>query len=332
MLPWIKFVICSIALVYCGYKLSYLGDVISEKTHITKTIMGFVLLAIATSAPEFITSSASILVVKSPDLAAGDIFGSILINLGIISILDLVEGKGPIMLKVQTQHILYAAWTVILLSFICFSMLLNIFKGVGFVLFGMGLDSFILIVLFVIALFTIFNMEKNNKGNVSNNQKIYQDIELKTSVLKFLFYFFIIIGLGIWLSKIGKEIVIFMGWSDALVGTFFLGIVTSFPELIVSISALRFNINMAVANILGSCFFDIMIVPLCDAFFRGGAFLSHISIENLFTVILSIILLNIIIVGLICRSRRSFLKLGWDAIAIIVTLAGGGLIIALALR
>ena len=332
MLPWIKFVICSIALVYCGYKLSYLGDVISEKTHITKTIMGFVLLAIATSAPEFITSSASILVVKSPDLAAGDIFGSILIDLGIISILDLVEGKGPIMLKVQTQHILYAAWTVILLSFICFSMLLNIFKGVGFVLFGMGLDSFILIVLFVIALFTIFSMEKNNKGNVSNSQKIYQDIELKTSVLKFLFYFFIIIGLGIWLSKIGKEIVIFMGWSDALVGTFFLGVVTSFPELIVSISALRFNINMAVANILGSCFFDIMIVPLCDAFFREGAFLSHISIENLFTVILSIILFNIIIVGIICRSRRSFLKLGWDAIAIIVTLAGGGLIIALALR
>jgi len=332
MLPWIKFVICSIALVYCGYKLSYLGDVISEKTHITKTIMGFVLLAIATSAPEFITSSASILVVKSPDLAAGDIFGSILIDLGIISILDLVEGKGPIMLKVQTQHILYAAWTVILLSFICFSMLLNIFKGVGFVLFGMGLDSFILIVLFVIALFTIFSMEKNSKGNVSNNQKIYQDIDLKTSVLKFLFYFFIIIGLGIWLSKIGKEIVIFMGWSDALVGTFFLSIVTSFPELIVSISALRFNINMAVANILGSCFFDTMIVPLCDAFFRGGAFLSHISIGNLFTVILSIILLNIIIVGLICRSRRSFLKLGWDAIAMIIALAGGGLIIALALR
>jgi len=333
VLVWLKFILCSVALVYSGYRLCYLGDVISEKTKITKTIMGFAILAIATSMPEFVTSAASIVVVRSADLAAGDLFGTMVINLGIIALLDLIEGKGPIMLKAHTNHILYAGWTVILLAFISSSLLLRSSTGKIFTLAGVGVESFILILLFLIGLRIIFSLERTNqKDTVLPSQKLYQKVRLKSALVRFIFYIGAIFLLGIWLSRIGKEIVTFMGWSEALVGTFFLALVTSFPEFIVSISALRFDIDMAIGNILGSNFFDLMIVPLCDVLLRERAFLSEVRMENLFTIMLAIILSSIVIVGLICRSRRSFLKLGWDAIAIVVVLGGGGYVLTFLLR
>ncbi|MCD6575442.1 hypothetical protein J7K97_07210 [Candidatus Aerophobetes bacterium] len=330
MFSWVKFVVCSAGIIWCGYRLSYLGDIICEKTRITRTIMGFAILAIATSTPEFITSAASIVVVNLPDFAAGDLFGSIILNLGIIAVLDLVEGKGPLLLRVHTKQILYAGWTIIFLSIAIFSMLVRIFTAFSLSFLGLGWESFILLALLPIALFSIFNVEKATEGNkkqdisAHSTEKIYGHITLKSALFKFLFYLFVIIVLGIWLSQVGKEIVEVMGWSEVLVGTFFLAVVTSFPEFIVSLSALRFDVNMAVGNILGSNFFDVMIIPLCDGLLRGKVFLSVVKVENLFTIVLAIILLGVVIVGLISRSKRCFLRLGWDAIAMILILLTGG--------
>ncbi|MBE0478464.1 hypothetical protein IBX65_05010 [Candidatus Aerophobetes bacterium] len=329
MLIWIKFIICSVAIIWCGYKASYLGDVLCEKTRVTRTIMGFAVLAGATSAPEFVTSVASIVVVKLPDFAAGDLFGSLIFNLGIIALLDLIEGEGPLMLKVHTKQILYAGWTVIFLSVIVFFMLLRIFTDFSFHLLGLGWESFLLPFLLIVALFSIFKMEKTEQKDATTSfvEKIYKHLSFRTTLFKFIFYLLAIVGLGIWLSQIGKEIVFVMRWSEVMVGTFFLGIVTSFPELIVSISALKFDVDMAVGNILGSNFFDTMIVPLCDALLREGVFLSSIRMENLLTVILAIVLSNILIIGLISRSKRCFLKLGWDAISMVLVLIGGSSIL-----
>jgi len=327
LLAWIKFVVCSVALIWCGYRVSYLGDVICEKTHITRTIMGFVILAGATSAPEFITSVASVAIVNLPDFAAGDIFGSIILNLGIIAILDLVEGEGPLTLRVHQKQILYAGWTGIFLGIAAFSILMRVFAKINYNFLGFGWESFALLFLLPIALFSIFNMERfleKSEKEANSQEKIYEHVTLKSASLRLVFYLGAVVVLGVWLSHIGKEIVEVMGWSEVIVGTFFLGMVTSFPELMVSLSALRFDVDMAVGNILGSNFFDMMIIPLCDGFIRGKAFLSLVRMDNLFTILLAIILLCILMVGLISRSRRCFLRLGWDAIAMLFVLCAGG--------
>jgi len=123
-----------------------------------------------------------------------------------------------------------------------------------------------------------------------------------------------------------------MGWSESLVGTSLLALSTSLPELIVTVSALKFSIDMAIGNILGSNFFDIMIIPLCDLLLREKEFLGEISSQHLFTLMLSIMLTAIVIVGLIYRSKKAFLKLGWDAIAMVATSIVGGYFLILIMR
>ncbi len=335
MLVWLKFSTCSLAMIYTGYKLSMYGNIISEKTQITKTLMGFILLALATSLPEFVTSGSSITVVHSPDLAAGDLFGSLLINLMIIALLDLIQGKGPLMYEARSSHILYGGLSIILIGIVCSSLILRSQLNGSLGIFGFGLDSVALIAVYILGLRLIFTYEKKSPStppSKNESSPLYRGISLRSSLIKFLIFFVGIVFLGIWLAAIGKELVTTMGWSESLVGTSFLALSTSLPELIVTISALKFSIDMAIGNILGSNFFDIMIIPLCDVLLRGKEFLGEISSQHIFTLMLSVILTAIVIVGLIYRSKKAFLKLGWDAIAMVVTSIVGGYFLILIMK
>ena len=335
MLVWLKFFICSIGMIYTGYKLSMYGNIISEKTQITKTLMGFILLAVATSLPEFVTSGSSITVVHSPNLAAGDLFGSLLINLMIIALLDLIQGKGPLMYEARPSHILYGGLSIILMGIVCSSIFLRSQLHGSLGVFGFGLDSLVLLAIYILGLRLIFAYEKKASSpspREKESSPSYRGISLKSSLIKFLICFVCIVFLGVWLAEIGKELVTTMGWSESLVGTGLLALSTSLPELIVAISALKFSIDMAMGDILGSNFFDIMIIPLCDALLREKEFLGEISSQHLFTLMLSVILTAIVVVGLIYRSRKSFLKLGWDAIAMIATSIVGGYFLILIMK
>lgn len=104
---------------------------------------------------------------------------------------------------------------------------------------------------------------------------------MRIALFKFCIYFVAIIFLGIWLAQIGGEIGRLGIWSESFVGTTFLVIVTSLPELVVSLASLKFTVSMAVGNILGSNFLDMMIIPFCDILCRKEEFLSSISPNHL---------------------------------------------------
>ncbi len=136
--------------------------------------------------------------------------------------------------------------------------------------------------------------------------------------VKFFIAGLIVVISGFFLAKTGKAIVVKSGFSYTFVGIVFLATATSLPELIVSFSALRLgSIDMAIGNILGSNLFDTAIVPICDIFYTDNQIFKVISLEHVFTLSLCMVLSAIIITGLTYRSKKSFLKLGWDVIAMV---------------
>jgi len=335
MFVWLKFLICAVSILYVGHRLSYYGDVISEKTNLSRGLMGFVFLSLATTLPEMVTSVSAITIAQSPDLAAGNIFGSIVINIMFIALLDLIQGKGSFLHTIKTSHILYGGLGIIAMAVATFSIMLRQEFAGNLGLFNFGWDSIILIIIYAIGLKLIFGQDKKIKleeKNVVEPSSIYSRIRLSSAISLFSLLFIVIIFLGVWLATIGDEIVISMNWNEALVGTIFLALATSLPELVVSISSLKFGADMAVGNILGANFLDIMVIPACDIFFRQGEFLSYVTPKHTITLILGIILTGIVIVGLIYRSRRSFLKLGWDAIAMLATFIVGGYFLILIMK
>lgn len=311
---YIKFFIFAVLIIISGFKLSQYGQILSKKTIFSEALFGIIFLAIVTSLPEVITSISAVTIVNAPNMAASDVFGSILINLMIIAILDFIQGKGGILSISDRKHILTLSITTILLGLIVLSILFRYITNIQFGFLNIGLDSILIFLVYIFCIKLVYRhgQEPFKKQNIAKSST-------SNLWLKFCFFAGIIVISGIFLAKLGEEIAVTKGWSHTFVGLVFLAVVTSLPELIVSISALRLgSVNMALGNVLGSNLFDTAIIPLTDAFYRKGELLSSISIHHIFTLSLCILFSTIIISGLTYRSKKSFLKLGWDIIAMII--------------
>lgn len=99
-----------------------------------------------------------------------------------------------------------------------------------------------------------------------------------------------------------------MGWQHSFVGTLFVAAATSLPEVSVSLTALRLGLpDMAVANLLGSNMFNMMLLAIDDLVYRPGPLLSHVAPIHAVTVFATIVMGAIVIAALLTRPRTRVL-------------------------
>ncbi|GAG40829.1 unnamed protein product, partial [marine sediment metagenome] len=122
---WLNFFICVLLVLFFGAKLSRYGDVIAEKTGLSGFWVGLLLLAVITSLPEIITGVSAVTVVEVPDLAMGTLFGSNLLNLLIIAVLDIIHRGGPLLSIAGAGHRLSSGLGIVLIAFAAGSILLG---------------------------------------------------------------------------------------------------------------------------------------------------------------------------------------------------------------
>jgi cation:H+ antiporter len=129
-----------------------------------------------------------------------------------------------------------------------------------------------------------------------------------------------VIGAGIWISFIGDEIALATGWGASFVGSLFLAISTSAPELVVTFAALRLGaVDMAVADILGSNMFNMAIIFLADVFFTDQAILSASSNVHTITAAAGILMSLLVIIALRFRQKKKLGRLfSWYSLPLII--------------
>ena len=110
-----------------------------------------------------------------------------------------------------------------------------------------------------------------------------------------------------------------MGWHRSFVGTLLVGSATSLPELAVSIAALRIGaLDMAVANLLGSNLFNVVILAVDDMLFRPGPLLSNVSPMHAASALSAVVMTGIVIVGLLCRPQTRLAgAMGWVGLGLV---------------
>ena len=136
---------------------------------------------------------------------------------------------------------------------------------------------------------------------------------MKTVYFRFTLAALAVIGAGIWVAFVGDDIAAATGWDTSFVGSLFLAISTSMPELVVTIAALRLGAtDMAIADILGSNMFNITIIFAADIFYTKGSILSSVSHSHLITVAMVITATILVIIGLRFRRQRKLFRFsGW---------------------
>lgn len=319
LLLWLQFILCSAVIVFCGTKLARYGDVIAEKTGLGRAWIGLILMASVTSLPELITGISSVTIADAPDIALGDIMGSCVFNLSIIAFMDILNGSKPIFSKAEHGHILSAGFGIILIGLASISILSrNIIPSVW----GVGLYTPAIILIYIIGIRSIFLFEKRKIAFVGEMAQIarYKHISTREATAKYVLNALIIIGAATYLPFIADRLAEETSLGRSFVGTVFVALTTSLPEVAVSISALKIGaIDMAIANLFGSNMFNIFILAVDDIFYLKGPLLADVSTNHAITGFMAIIMTGIAVVGLVYRlERKMFLRLGWDAMAILL--------------
>jgi len=308
------FALCALVIVVSGARLSYYGDVIAERSGLGQAWVGVIAMASVTSLPE-LTTGASASVIGAPEIAAGDVVGSCLFNLLILALLDVLS-PSPLFHRLRPVHTLSAALGAVLLLAVAAAILTaSRWPAIGWV----GAPSLVLFGGYLFAVRSIYNFERRHDQVTDDNvmAERYAHLSLKGAVARYALTAVVLVAAAANLPGLAVAFADATGLAQGFVGTAFVALSTSLPELVVSLAAMRLGAwDMAAANVLGSNLFNVAILGVDDAFFRPGPLLSAVSTGHAVTAIAGAAMSAIVIVGLIARPPRLFSRVSWTTMGL----------------
>jgi len=319
-LPWIQLIISASIILFTSKYLVKHADNIAIQTGLGRTFVGIVLLASATSLPELATGINSVYVLNSPNLAAGDVFGSNIFNLLIIVILDIYSGNRSFL-----GNIKHISWILPVLSIIAISIVIialwdpNQMK----INFGsVGLLSYVVFMFFIVSMFIIYKQSQNSNESFEDSEKVLNHNQsVKHSLIIYVLSASIIIISAVFLSVAGEKIADVMLWQESFVGTQLLALSTSLPELATSLAALRLRApELAITNLIGSNLFNTGIVLfLDDIFHTSRPIWQDLSQVHIFNAFIAILMTFVILCTIQIKPKRKIFKLiGLESIILII--------------
>jgi len=320
MLLWLQLLLCLAIIGYAGYFLSRYGDIIAEKSGISASWIGLILLATATSLPELVTGISAVSFANAPNIAVGDVLGSTVFNLLILVLLDALYKRESIYSRAAQGHILSASLGTILIAFAGFSLLLD-HAGMSPTWRHIGLYSPFIVLVYLVAMRAVYSYEKETLSEYTEiSSERYPDVTLRDAVKGYAWSALAVVLAGSWLPFVATDISEMMGWGQSFVGTLLVAAVTSAPEVAVTISALRIGaLDMAIANLLGSNMFDIVLLAVDDVFYTKGPLLAHVDASHALTAFIAVMMSALVTVGLTFRpKKRVILGLTWVSLLLLM--------------
>lgn len=318
---WLQFLLCAALIGGAGYQLSRYGDAIAQRTGLSGSWIGVALLATVTSLPELATGISSVAVANAPNLAVGDALGSCVVNLVFLVVIDSFFRKEPVWYRASQGHVLAGALGVVMLGFVLISLLMHQFRGVAVspsrLQLGFALTTPVLLALYLVAMRTVFVYERQHAQ--AQNTELDADLPpLRSAVIRFALAAGVVAGAGIWLPFVATNLAHTMGWNKSFVGSLFVALATSLPELAVTLSALRLGaLDMAIANLLGSNLFNVAIIAVDDIFYRPGPLLAAVSPVHAVTAGSAITMTGLAMVGLFFKPGGRVLRsISWISLGL----------------
>jgi cation:H+ antiporter len=297
---WIQFLLSSAVVVFAAIKLAEYGDIIAVRTKLGGLFVGTIFLAGATSLPELL-ASISAFQAGVPNLAAGNFFGSNMVNMLLLALVDLINYQVPLLRRIAVSHALTAALTTILMLVAIISILDEVDITIGWV----GLDSLVIIGLYFGGIWLI---QRENSGSISSVPAPEPSDDfptLRRGVIGFVLTAVLLLVVVPILVSTSTEIAEITGLGTGFVGTALLSLVTSLPELLAALAAMRMNAyDMAVGNLFGSSVFNMLGLGIADFFYLDGRFLGAIDQNFVLVGLLGLLLTNMALVGNLARVKR----------------------------
>lgn len=314
----------SLTIIIAGIFLARSGDSISRKSRIGLLFIGVVFVALATSLPELATDVFAALQ-GNPNLAMGDILGSSLFNMMILAIIDLIylrsskrrlEPAISVLRKVTIDHALTVCIAIGVTALAAMFILLRANLRLSVV----GIPTLLILTVYLFGMWLIFTKEREK---IVEQVRGIEGEPMGRDIALFAVASFLILIAAPNLSSSAKVLAQISGLGNTFFGTFFLALITSFPELVVGIEAMRIGaFDLAVGNLFGSNALNIAILFAVDIAVKGALF-SLVSPVHAVTALIAILLMTTALIGLLMRAEKRIFFAIPDAYLMLIIFLGG---------
>lgn len=315
-----------------GTKLAYYADAISDRTKLSKAFLGLILLGVATSLPEIMTTITGALLGNAP-LVAGNLFGGIALQIAILAIVDLVASRRALTFFTPQPVLLFQAVMLLLLLSIA---LAGVAAGDPLSAAGFGLTPLVLVAGYVLTIRWsrpesgwLPRWKATHAPNADSPENSQQRHTPRQAGRDRLYLYTAISSLAIllagWaLAQTGDALAEQTQLGASFVGVAFVAASTSLPELSTTLAAVRQgNHQMAVSNILGTNCLEVALFFLGDLFYRSGPIMAAVDDSAIFAAAMGMIVTCIYLIGLLERRDRTILRMGYDSAAVLAAYSIG---------
>lgn len=328
----LQFAVLAALIVVSGTVLAKAGDDIAEATGWGRLLIGSVLLAGATSLPE-LTVDLTAVRMQMADLAVGDLFGSSLMNLLILAVLDLSHhSRGRMLSRMAAAHALGGLLSIALMTLAGLA-LLTTSRAPQWTFLEVHVGIWVIAIGYVMGVRLVFldqriALRASEDASIHTEEKQARPI-LWQAVLKFIAAAGVIVLVGPYLAGTAGQIADQSGLGKTFVGTTLVALSTSLPELVASFAAIRLKaFDLAIGNVFGSNAFNMLLLLPLDAI-HTGPLMASVSPAHVVSVMAGVIATSVVLMGQLYHIEKRRLLIEPDAwLVITVIFAGLGIVYA----
>lgn len=302
--------------VFAGSKLARAADELADRTGIGEAVAGAVFLGAVTSLPGIITTATGALAGDAAFALANPI-GGIALQTVWLAIADLLYRRANLEhAAASLENVLQSVILVALLALPVIAFATPQLQ-IGWV----HPVTILIPIFYAYGLHLVRRMHTEPMWRPIRTRETREDEpdEASTSSLASLWITVSVLGVTVavtgWvIGQAGLGVIAATGWSSGVTGFTLTTAVTSLPELIVLISAIRIGaLTLGVANIIGGNVFDVLTLVVADGFYLEGTIYSAAGAVSLVLLGGTLLITAILTAGLLVRDRKG---IGFEGIGI----------------
>lgn len=334
----VLFLVATVVIVLAGTRLAEVSDVLADRTGLGEALVGAVLLGGSTSLSGIITSVTAASG-GAPQLAVSNAVGGIAVQTLFLAVADFAYRRANLEHAAASPANL--AQGAVLITLLAIPILA--FAGPQVSLLGIHPASILLLAGYIFGLRITSDIQAQpmwaamrtsdtqNEEEESSEDGSSSGLSLSGLWVRFAL-FSLTIGVAGWVvGSTGITISEETGLTATIVGALLTATVTSLPELVTSVAAVRRGaLALAVGGIIGGNSFDTIFVAFSDFFYREGSIYHAIAQQQIFLISLTMMLTGVLLLGLLSRERRGVANIGFESALVITLYVGGFLFLSFA--
>ncbi|MDM8166819.1 sodium:calcium antiporter [Roseovarius sp.] len=321
------FALAALVVLVLGTKMAGLADRIADSTGLGEAVTGGLLLGAATSLSGTVVSLTAALDGRA-GLAFSNGIGGIAAQTAFLALADMVYRKANLEHSAADVTNVFQAALLSLMLVVPLGAAMT--PDVSF--WAVHPASVLLLVIYLMGAYRTADMKENPMWKAVDTKETRHDTPDEETTAKesparqiaLFVAMMLVLGVAGWvIAQSAEQITDRMNLSAALVGALMTAVVTSLPELVTTLAAVRRGaLQLAVGGIIGGNSFDVLFLTLSDFGYRDGSLYHAIGSGDLFWLIVGQAMTAILLLGLIVREKQGPGGIGWESV-LMLSIYGG---------